>query len=136
MNISTYKDNTVSNYHDGYLRGMLSIDDKLELIISSNKEDCKSIILDGLIDVKAKNFFTGNIILDLEVFSGNVSDPDFFSLISKHYKEIGYDMPISSRDENLYLLSIQSSYGCDLCALAREISILDIEDRSSISFNR
>ena len=124
-----YKNHDVPGFHDGYLHGIVNIADELCLLVSSVHGLHKAIVMRGLKEFRESNFLPGNIILDLEVFSGNANDAVFLGVVQDYFNEINYDIPISSLKEysDFVFLSIQSSYGCDLCAISDSIEIIDVD---------
>lgn len=111
------------NLHDGSLTGIMLQAGSLELVCASVEGKRYSLRVGELVRLRADNFLEGNIIFDIRVFMGPDCPRELFrraygAITSQ--EEPALDRKLDeARNEGWTLLSLESSYGCELVALAK-----------------
>jgi hypothetical protein len=111
--------------HDAKLLGVLTFESKRTLVIVQlGSGEINGLWLTGVERLNAKNFYVGNIILDCTVESGPRANCD------QAYLEL---LRVRIRRSELKIVTINPSYGCEFCALCKEVESWDVEgDKSGL----
>jgi len=125
--------------HDAKLLGVLTFESKRTLVIVQlGSGEINGLWLTGVERLNAKNFYVGNIILDCTVESGPRANCDqaFKDLElaqdkgAQAYLEL---LRVRIRRSELKIVTINPSYGCEFCALCKEVESWDVEgDKSGL----
>ncbi len=122
------------NLHDGYLLGInLVSEDSLELTVAEVSGKKYRILLEGVVDLCAKDFREGNIILDVLVIpSKDVQLHHLSELAKGKPNSEGFEKHMRIileriRRESLYVLELNPSYGCYLIVVAKNFSIQSVQ---------
>jgi hypothetical protein len=119
--------------HDAKLLGVLTFESKRTLVIAQLRSgEINGMWLIGVERLNATNFYAGNIILDCTVESGPRANCD------QAFKDLGLAqdkgaqaylelLRVRIRRSELKIVTINPSYGCEFCALCREIESWDVE---------
>ena len=108
------------NFHDGNLLGMfIGDDDQISLFIETIHSGKYTLLLGGVVRLRATEFLEGNITLDLTVRSGKELSAkllDELNLVSMHSENMT-KLLHKYKTEEFRIIEMNPSYGCSLLAL-------------------
>jgi hypothetical protein len=116
---------TFSQFHDGWLDGLLISDSSAHLFLST--EDRKSFVLevDGVLSLQADGFRAGNIIFDVLVREDDeVNSEDVFHLYGFTDQEKALAKFESLRKGKLLVVEVNPSYGAACRILAASVNLI------------
>lgn len=112
------------DFHDEYLYGIaLTRKETLELSIRTRDNKCFKMEVPSIKELLVNNFREGNIIFGANAYVGAECQTKS-EIIEKLYcidKNTSFKLADAMRaiiDKNLFLFSLDSSYGCDIAAMS------------------
>ena len=124
-----------NNYHDWYILGISTDLDKDVLELMAGSESHRSLIrFNGVKRCRIDNFTIGNIVLDIEIFTGEmftnslIKRTAFDKLFSLPNELQFYESIIDKiYDETLSYVEISPSYGCSATILFSDFEEISLE---------
>ncbi|MCX6972329.1 MAG: hypothetical protein NTV93_19570 [Verrucomicrobia bacterium] len=109
--------------HDGYLIGIILSGNKtLALHCRDVKNRTYEICIPKIQSLKADNFLEGNIIFEINLYSGSECSPELVAKVKSYNNEastfLQRDLELIA-SQKWTLIELVSSYGCDLLALSQ-----------------
>ena len=110
--------------HDGFLRGItVSPSKTLTVACSTLSGENVELVLEDVVRLRADNFREGNIIFEVRLLRGSACSPELVRKVFNYSdEEAARLLPRDMRtiaNESWNLIAIDSSYGCELVAIAR-----------------
>jgi hypothetical protein len=115
------------NLHDGLLLGILTSDKIVDLIVADIEKRKYQIKLHDIVILYATQFKEGNSILDVTIARGSEVRADDLSLL--HSSDLAPNAQYMEKllerigKELLFVLQVSPSYGCELLAIAKNITM-------------